>query len=299
MNTTSVITSTKDTVLLLLIRAMRTYTCHTPFERGRYRLTSLLYQVTKQLSTEHQVVITARDGRKFCINPSDPQHHMGLLDRGIFEQEETQVILESVSQGQVVVDAGANYGWYTTLLSKLVGDTGSVHAFEAMPSTARSLKENCRLNKCKNVTINQRALGDRLTTTLIYDHIGHASGDASLFPIEPCKGQSFTCEMQTLDDYFYNKGISRCDFIKCDVEGAELLFLKGARTVLRQYRPKVLLEINPASLARSGTDGVQVLKEMRQQSDYAFQVLGKNAKEIEPSDCTGLNSYINVLCRPR
>ena len=292
-------TSAKDTLLLLLIQAIRGYTYHTPFERGRYRLTSLLYRVTKQLQGEHQMVITARDGRKFSINPRDPQYHMGLLDRGIFEPEETQVIMKSVSEGQVVVDAGANYGWYTTLLSQLVGCTGSVHAFEAMPSTARSLKENCRLNKCKNVTINQRALGDRLGATLIYDHIGHASGDASLFPIERCKGQSYTCEIQTLDDYFDKAGISRCDFIKCDVEGAELLFLKGARTVLARYKPKVLLEINPASLTRSGTDGVEILEEMRQQVDYAFQVLGMNSREIEPSDCKGLNSYINVLCRPR
>jgi hypothetical protein len=105
-------------------RAMRTYTYHTPFERGRFRLTSLLYQATKPLSKEHRFVIAARKGRDFSINLSDSQYHMGLLDRGVFESEETQVVMDSVFAGHVAIDAGANYGWYATLLSRLVGPAG-------------------------------------------------------------------------------------------------------------------------------------------------------------------------------
>lgn len=291
-------TSAKDTLLLFLIRAIRTYTRHTPFERGRFRLTSLLYQMTKQLSKEHRLVITARDGRHFSINPSDPQYHMGLLDGGMFESEETQVVRDSVLSGQVAIDAGANYGWYTTLLSGLVGPAGAVHAFEAMPSTTRTLQTNCALNDCTNVVLNQCALGDHVGTTVIYDHPGGASGDASLFPLVPGKGQPFSCEMQTLDNYFMQKGLSRCDFIKCDIEGAELLFLKGARNVLKQHQPTILLEINPWVLQRSGTDGVEVLEEIRQHGKYAFfRSVGNRSQSIQPSDCKKLQSYINVLCQ--
>ena len=289
--------SAKDSLLLLLIRTLRTYTRHTPFERGRFRLTSLLYQMTKQLSKEHRLVITARDGRHFSINPSDPQYHMGLLDGGVFESEETQVVRDSVFAGQVAIDAGANYGWYTTLLSRLVGPTGAVHAFEAMPSTTGTLRNNCTLNGCHNVIINQCALGDHVGTTVIYDRPGGASGDASLFPLVPGKGQPFSCEMQTLDNYFTQKGLSRCDFIKCDIEGAELLFLKGAGNVLKQHQPTILLEINPSVLQRSGTNGVEILEEIRQHGKYMFlHPAGDSSKCIEPKDCKGLQSYINVLC---
>jgi len=290
--------SSKDTLLLVLIRAMRSYTRYTPFERGRFRLTSLLYRVTKQLSREHQLIITARDGRNFSISPSDPQYHMGLLDRGIFESEETRIVMDSVHPGHVAIDAGANYGWYTTLLSRLVGPAGTVHAFEAMPSTTGTLRKNCTLNGCDNVLINQCALGDHIGTTVIYDHPGGASGDASLFPLVPGEGHAFTCEMQTLDNYFMQTGLSRCDFIKCDIEGAELAFLKGARNVLKQHRPTILLEINPWVLQRSGTDGMEVLEEIRQHGEYAFfHPLGNPSKSIEPRDCKGLQSYINVLCQ--
>lgn len=290
--------SAKDTLLLFLIQAMRTYTRYTPFERGRFRLTSLLYQMTKQLSKEYRLVITARDGRRFSINPSDPQYHMGLLDGGVFESEETQVVKDSVFAGQVAIDAGANYGWYTTLLSRLVGPAGVVHAFEAMPSTTGTLRNNCRLNGCHNVIINQCALGNHIGTTVIYDQPGGASGDASLFPLVPGKGQPFSCEMQTLDNYFIQKRLSRCDFIKCDIEGAELLFLKGARNVLKQHQPTILLEINPWVLQRSGTDGEEVLEEIRQHGKYAFfHSVGNRSQSIEPNDCKTLQSYINVLCR--
>jgi FkbM family methyltransferase len=290
--------SAQDMFLLLLIRVMRSYTRYTPFELGRFRLTSLLYQMAKQLSKEHQLMVAARDGRTFSINPSDPQYHMGLLDRGVFESEETRVVMDSVQPGHVAIDAGANYGWYTTLLSRLVGPAGAVHAFEAMPSTTAILQKNCMLNSCDNVLINQCALGDHVGTTVIYDHPGGASGDASLFPLMPRKGRPFTCEMQTLDNYFMQKGLSQCDFIKCDIEGAELLFLKGARRVLRQHQPTILLEINPWVLQRSGTNGVEVLEEIRQHGKYVFfHPPGNPSKSIEPSDCKWLQSYINVLCR--
>jgi hypothetical protein len=109
-----------------------------------------------------------------------------------------------------------------------------------------------------------------------------------------------TCEMQTLDNYFMQTGLSRCDFIKCDIEGAELLFLKGARNVLKRHQPTILLEINPWVLQRSGTDGVEVLKEIRQHGKYVFfNAAGSQSKSIEPSDCSELQSYINVLCQAR
>lgn len=286
----------QDHVVLLLIRILRAYTRNTLFERGRFRLTNLLFHMTKLLSKDARLNIKVTDGRIFQINPRDSQYHMGLLDRGIFEPEESQAVNDCVRPGQVVIDAGANYGWYSTLLSRSVGSAGSVHAFEAMPSTANTLRINCQLNGCANVIINQSALGDRLGTTVIYDHPDRASGDASLFPIATSKGWPYTCEMQTLDHYFMKRGLSQCDFIKCDVEGAELLFLKGARQVVKQYRPNILLEINPAVLRRSGTDGEEILQEIRGNAKYGFHVVGQHSQLIEPADCKNLKTYINILC---
>jgi FkbM family methyltransferase len=291
--------STKERVVVVLVRALRHYMTHSPFERGRYRIGALVNRLLASLDVERRLVVSARDGRKFSIDPRDPQYHMGLLHEGRFEPEATKVVTESVHAGDVAIDAGANYGWYTTLLSRLVGPDGSVHAFEAMPNTADVLRENCRMNECANVTINQCALGDRPGTTVIYDHAGRASGDASLFPIAGSQRRSHVCEMLTLDDYFRAHGVSRCDFIKCDVEGAELLFLKGASRVLKTHRPMILVEINPRVLQRSGTSGSEVLEEINRDNGYVFQIVGRPQTFIRPSDCESIDTYVNVLCRPR
>lgn len=289
-----------DALRLLLIRTIRLYTANAPFKKGRYRITSLLYRLAQGLKGGCSLVITADDGRRFCIDPRDPQYHMGLLDLGTFEPEETNIVTGSVTEGHIAVDAGANYGWYTTLLSRLVGSRGSVYAFEAMPSTALVLRQNCRLNKCENVTILNCALGDRVGQTTIYDHQGHASGDASLFPIVKEQGHSYPCEMDTLDNIFQKLNLKRCDFIKCDVEGAELMVLKGAPYVLRTYQPTILLEINPSVLQRSGTDGVEILEEIRRHGHYSFQVVGTSPVQfIEPIECKSFTSYFNVLCHSR
>ena len=283
----------------MFVRALRHYMAHAPFERGRYRIGALVNRLAATLDAEHRLVVSARDGRKFSIDPRDPQYHMGLLHEGLFEPEASKVVTESVHAGDVAIDAGANFGWYTTLLSRLVLPNGFVHAFEAMPSTADVLRENCRINDCINVVINQCALGDRPGTTVIYDHAGRASGDASLFPIAGFERQSHVCEMLTLDGYFLAHGLSRCNFIKCDVEGAELLFLKGASRVLKTHRPMILVEINPRVLQRSGTSGSEVLEEINRNNTYVFQIIGRPQTFIRPSDCESIDTYVNVLCLPR
>ena len=50
---------------------------------------------------------------------------MGLLGTGVYEPVETRVVMACVSEGDIAVDVGANIGWYTTLLSRLVGPRGT------------------------------------------------------------------------------------------------------------------------------------------------------------------------------
>lgn len=100
---------------------------------------------------------------------------MGLLGMGSYEPIETRVVTQCLSQGNIAIDVGANIGWYTTLLSQLVGPRSTVHAFEPVISTHHVLETNCRLNECTNVTLNSIALGDRDGTVIMH-----------YFPDEPC-----------------------------------------------------------------------------------------------------------------
>ena len=69
--------------------------------------------------------------------------------------------VDDKAEGDVALDIGGNFGWYTTLLSRAVGPGGQVHAFEPRPETYEVLKKNCELNGASNVTLNRFALGEK------------------------------------------------------------------------------------------------------------------------------------------
>jgi FkbM family methyltransferase len=298
---TTSITMVRQTSLVWMIKAIRFYTARTPFQRGRWRLAALLHACAERLPREYEMAIRSKDGRSFRIAPSDRQYHMGLLECGLFEPELTALVRHRVQQGHVAIDAGANFGWFTTLLSRLVGESGSVHAFEPVPATAAVLRENCRLNGCSNVVVNQCALGEQEREADIYSSPRRASGDASFFPGGDNSMQPSHCRVTSLDDYYEEYALRRCDFIKCDVEGAELMFLRGAAKVLESFRPEVLIEINPAMLSRAGASGAEVLEQIQRRGDYLFEIVDtpQAGVRIVPADCRKFKSYTNVLCSPR
>jgi hypothetical protein len=84
------------------------------------------------LSEGALMTIAARDGRRFIIDRREPQYRMGLLDLGTFEPAETKAVSAQIRFGFTIIDAGANFGWYTTLFSRLTGPSGQVHAFDKL-----------------------------------------------------------------------------------------------------------------------------------------------------------------------
>jgi FkbM family methyltransferase len=189
-----------------------------------------------------------------------------ILRRGSIEKH---LYLSIVKRGDVVVDIGANVGYFTVLFSDLTGNRGEVHAFEPVPSTFRILTENIRrFPACKNVHLNRMALGDKDQRTNMLvprgDH-GQASlvrhSDGSWRDVEN-EIASTEIEMMQLDQYAERLG--RVDFIKCDVEGAELLVLRGAQSTLRRFRPKLVLEIDDRWVRSFGWTTGEVLSFLRQ-----------------------------------
>jgi FkbM family methyltransferase len=189
-----------------------------------------------------------------------------LLRRGSVEKH---LYLAIVQKGDVVMDIGANVGYFTMLFSDLTGDRGEVHAFEPVPSTFSLLAENIhRFPVYKNVYLNRVALGDKIqTTTMLLPRGDH--GQASLvrhsdgsWKDGEHKIASIEIEMTRLDQYAQPLG--RIDFVKCDVEGAELLVLRGAQSTLRRCRPKIFLEIDERWVHSFGWTKTDVLRYLRE-----------------------------------
>lgn len=162
-----------------------------------------------------------------------------------FENAEHRFVEGFLQPGMIVLDIGANQGYYTLLASRKVGPQGRVIAFEPSRREVRRLKLHLWLNHCKNVEVSTSALGEKTGTAKLHVVLGTESGCNSLCPPDVSQPTGLLAvSVERLDDVLKARGVTRVDFIKLDVEGAELSVLQGARELLqRSLRPAILAEV--------------------------------------------------------
>jgi FkbM family methyltransferase len=154
-----------------------------------------------------------------------------------------------VRRGDVAIDIGANLGYYTREIARLVGDSGKVYAVEPVEAMRRVLVRNLRGRD--NVEIVPYALGgeDR-SITMINDSAragGYLGSGRNRVPgvEEPADGGvEFEVEMRRGSELF--AGLDRLDFIKCDIEGYEGVVIPEMEAVIRRHLPVMVLETGGA-----------------------------------------------------
>ena len=260
------------------LRFIRLYTYYTPIRKGKYRLYQTALKLVKERPRE--LLTTVRDGRRFVVDLTTGMQET-LFFIGEYERFITRVAEKLIGQGETCVDAGANFGWYTTLMSERVGPNGLVLAFEPMPRTFNELSRNRDLLRFKeNVTINNLALGDHEGTVQINLFEGEPSGHASLSAKSQIGISSFDCPMTTLDQYLSENGVGNVDFLKADIEGAEMMLLKGADRLFEQKVPPIILmEMALEQSRHFGYTPDELVKYISSRGAYDFY------KVDEPNEC--------------
>jgi FkbM family methyltransferase len=178
------------------------------------------------------------------------------------------VIRNTVKPGNIVLDIGANVGFFTIELSNLVGPNGIVHAFEPDPDNFMRLKQTVK-NRA-NVVANQCAVADKSGTIKLYqsncmnvDHQTYDNGES----------RSFSEVMAVaIDDYFQK---NECvDFIKIDVQGFDCHAMQGLASTIR-HSPKVTVigELWPFGLKKAGKSSREYL-ELLARLELSFSVMG-------------------------
>jgi tRNA (mo5U34)-methyltransferase len=167
------------------------------------------------------------------------------LMHGSFETAETLLVGRMLRPGMTVVDAGAHHGLYSLLASKCVGATGRVLAFEPSPRECERTINNLRVNRSSNVCLMQCALGNQAGAAEL--HLGNGGQDwcNSLRPADVTEpSAALRVPVRRLDDMLAELGVTEVDFLKMDVEGAELSLLQGAPKLLGNTpRPAILAEV--------------------------------------------------------
>jgi FkbM family methyltransferase len=181
-------------------------------------------------------------GSKWIAKNSALDHE--LMANG-FESAEMRFVQNYLKPGMTVLDVGAHHGLYTLLASKCVGPQGKVIAFEPSPRERERLQSHLRMNRSENVRVEAVALGSETGSGKLFLVDGAEDWCNSLRPpVVKEKTTTVAVEVRCLDEVLAALGTKRVDFLKLDVEGAELDVLKGAAKLLNgDSRPVVLAEV--------------------------------------------------------
>lgn len=218
-----------------------------------------------------------------------------------FERHERAFVSRFIRPGMVVVDVGANAGLYTVIAAKRAAASGRVVAFEPSPRELEQLRTHLRLNRCANVTIEEVALGEAAGQGELLVIEGHETGCNSfhLADGDAVHARPVAVPIRTLDSYYERGDLPQVDFIKMDIEGAELSALRGAAAVFRDLRPVLLCEIVEERTAPWGYRG-QAIVDLVAGWDYTWFGVGRGGSlEPVPSRQTTFSGNFAAFPRER
>ncbi len=173
--------------------------------------------------------------------------------RDYYEPELT--FLESLlSPGKVFVDAGANFGIYTAMASKTVGEAGRVISFEPSARAFPVLRHNIALNGFRNVQAFPMALADKPGRAWLYHHSAVGSDALAKDSTFDPDAYAQIIETESLDNVLRRISIEHVDAIKLDVQGAEELVLRGASEIVTSIRPVIMFEFHPEGAISLGLE---------------------------------------------
>jgi FkbM family methyltransferase len=212
---------------------------------------------------------------------------------GDYETKERRFVDRVLRAGMTVLDIGAHHGLYTLLASRKVGMQGRVLAFEPSPRERKNLLKHLRLNRCRNVVVEAIALGGQSGLGELFVVEGMETGCNCLRPPDVSEPTTkISTSIETLDGFLAQRGIHRADFIKIDVEGAELEVLRGATTLLkRPPRPIILAEVQELRTAAWGYSAREIVDFLRPY-DYRWFRLAEAGLQPLRDDCSRLNENL-------
>lgn len=210
------------------------------------------------------------------------------------DKNEIAFLKQHIKAGHHVLDIGANIGFYTRILSNIVGSIGRVHAFEPDKNNFNYLKKNTA--SISNVLLNNMAVGSSTGTIQIYTS-DELNVDHRTYPVDNYKN-SYDVSVIRIDDYMLDKG--EIHFIKMDIQGYEIEAIRGMKKLLDTYHPKILLEFWPHGIEAAGNKVSDYFDQLNQ-FGYKIQLLENGTiKEIDLHQIAKFNGlpkeqYFNIF----
>ena len=183
---------------------------------------------------------------KFLVDPNEPLKHVRTwmqqyLMSNEYEPETTKLLEKLIKPGDVAIDIGASIGVFSMLLSKCVGDNGKVYSFEPTREGFKYLCENKLANNAKNVCPYNLAAWDK--------------EDLVQMPMSSYSINKQWANGVAIGKFLSDKGVTKVDFIKMDIDGAEPWAIQGLEEIfLNNPKLKMICEYYPEYIEASNGD---------------------------------------------
>ena len=185
------------------------------------------------------------------VKPDDHIQRI-ILWYGYYEKENILFWEKLINPDSVVIDIGANIGYYTLIAAKKASE-GHVHSFEPVTFNYDALQKNIKLNNLKNITANNAGISTKEGLDMYYISSKENIGMSGLKPAENFSGKMEEKTTLTLDNYVAINNLTKIDFIKIDIEGNELNALRGMQNVLQKNHPVLFIELLNEHLTKFDT----------------------------------------------
>jgi FkbM family methyltransferase len=248
--------------------------------RSRFKFPKGIQKVIQSRINDYELLVFANEDVGRWIN---------VL--GEYERRDSDYLSQHLLDNDICIDVGANTGYFTMLMAKL-SHKGQVHAFEPVVLNYHLLCSSVQLNKYPNVLANNCAVGEE--NGEIDFSISEDGAYSSMIPTGRRREKNvIKTNVISLDNYFKHKNLPKIDILKVDVEGAEGLVIKGARSVLAHHKTQprlIIMELQDMNLKAYGSSINEIIMLMREFGYSSFYI----DEELRAQPFLSIN--YNVVC---
>jgi FkbM family methyltransferase len=262
--------------------------------RYRFQWLNPIFELVASYVRNRDLVIQRGIGKglRFNCGRSNASYVFGAQESHV-----QTVLAKCVKPAMVTYDIGANVGFFSLIMARLVSPNGRVVAFDPLPENARQVAYNLALNRFDNIMVRAEAVGDREDTAVFQVSSYSSMGRLKDVGVPPAKQKgTIAVPLRSLDRLIEKERLPSPNFMKIDVEGAEPMVLSGATQTLATARPIMLIELH-------GTN--RLVAQLLGRMDYDAHVLGRRQSVTEahwnahvlavPHECRDLNGVVNEL----
>ena len=288
-------------MLALLAELLAGASRATPPFRGKGRIARALHRrlgLAAVARAPHREV-TMRDGSRARWDLRDGAEALAWW-LGTADDAVREALLARIPADAVVFDVGANIGWWSVPLARhLARGGGRVIAFEPVPSNRARLEWALAANAvAERVTVAAVALGDKPGELGMWFKGAETGADSGTAALVTGSGEAhLKVPVARLDDWARDHGVTRCDLMKLDIEGAELMMLRGAEGFIARTRPLIFGEFEAYWLSTFGSSFLDVA-EWAERMGYRIHKWDQRRERFLPLERATVGVQ-DVLLEPR